>query len=209
MKIYAKGKTIPTYQFSRLFVQGERCAELITFVLDRYHSGTDLMTCDFVIRGSTEEDWEALQGLTKELSEDKILLDWWVSDLFTLNAGKLELELRASRTSQDVEEIVIKFPMEPVNVLPAVSGKNGALPDTAEQAVTAIAAAVDQALTQMDETIERYDLEHTGQRLDQIEADTAVYLARPEVIPMTRQEYARSPHKANALYVIIDEEVQP
>ncbi|MBQ8961184.1 MAG: hypothetical protein IJ071_08215 [Ruminococcus sp.] len=207
MKIYAKGKTIPTYQFSRLFVQGERFADLIVFVLDRYYSGSDLMECDMMIRGVTEEGWEAQQGLTKELSGDKILVAWRVSDLFTLNAGRLALELRASRMNGDVSELIIKYAMEPVNVLPAASGKNGALPDTAEQAVSAISAAIDGALITMEQAAERYDLEHTGQRLDQIEADTAVYLARPEVIPMTRQEYAGSVHKANSLYVIIDEEV--
>ena len=207
MKIYAKGKSIPTYQFRDLFVQGEKMAEVITFVLDRYYSGHDMMDCNFVIRGLTEEGWEAEQVLRTVAGEDNtVLAAWSVSDLFTLNAGTLRLELRASRMDGDTAELIVKYAMEPVNVAPTINGKNGALPDAAEQAVSAVAAAVDGALITMEQTIERYDLEHTGQRLDRIEADTAVYLARPEVIPMTRQEYADSVHKENSLYVIVEED---
>ena len=207
MTVYAKGKSIPTYQFRDLFVQGEKFAEDIVFILDRYQGGNDLADCDLAIRGLTEEGWETQQVLSARPGEDgTIAVPWSVGDLFTLNAGKLRLELRASRMEGDVSAVVVKFLMEPVNVAPTINGRNGALPDAAEQAVSTINAAVSQALTEMADTVERYDLEHTGQRLDRIEADTAVYLARPEVIPMTREEYASSVHKANALYVIVEEE---
>ena len=35
MEIYAKGKNIPTYDFGDLFIQGERFADTIVFVVDR------------------------------------------------------------------------------------------------------------------------------------------------------------------------------
>ena len=205
MEIYAKGKNIPTYDFGDLFIQGERFAVTIVFVVDRVYSGIDLAGCAFIMSGVTSEGWQAVQALSKEIGEDKIRLTWNVSEDFTLNSGQLRLSLRASE-EYGSEDHIVKYSMQPVNVLPVPNGRNGPLPETAEQLISQINEAAAAGLESIQEEIDAFDLEAVEARLDQIEADTATYLARPEVIPMTQEEYDRTVHKQNSLYVIIEED---
>lgn len=124
MEIFAKGKNIPTYAFGNLFVQGENFADTICFVIDRYYNGRDLMDCSFIIRGVTEENWEVDQILFGEADDDKIRLEWSVSNEFTHNSGTLSLELSASVQNEYGDEYtVIKFDMPPVCVKPTINGK--------------------------------------------------------------------------------------
>ncbi len=230
MEIYAKGKNIPTYAFGSLFVQGENLADVITFVVDRYYCGKDLSLCTFAIRGVTEENWEATQVLPQEVDTSVIRLTWRVSDSFTYNAGKLSLELRASEISDNDVHTVVKYSMAPVNVAPTISGQNGPLPDTSEQAVSEINAAVGEGLDELQakidsldineytaqlisateadlellqEKMDDFDLDEVEARLDKMEEDTATYLARPEVVALTREQYDAITPKKNSLYVII------
>lgn len=203
MEVYAKGKNIPTYQFGKLFIQGEKFADTINFILDRTYNGTDLAECSFCIKGLTSEHWEVEQILPyiQLIGSDKIRLEWRVSDDFTFNYGELQLELRASMG----EAVIIKYDMPPVCVKPAVNGRNSPLPETVEQAVSQITNAAAQGLAQIQQLIDSFDLETVSARLDRIEEDTATYLARPEVIAMTRSEYEAAVHKPNSLYVITEE----
>lgn len=225
MKIYAEGKNIPTYAFGSLFTQGEHYADTISFYVDRTHNGCDLMDCSFAIRGLTSDGWEVQQVLLPVLAGDGLIrLDWNVADYFTQNAGELQLELRASRTVEEVTQIVLKYIMQPVTVRPTPSGNNGPLPETAEQAVSLITAAastgtqqinaaaadgesaINASIDEIEAIIADYPIDEVTARLDRIEADTAVYLARPEVIPVTRTQYDSTAHKQNALYIITEED---
>ena len=207
MKVTANGKNIPTHAFGELFIQGEKLADTIEFVVDRYYGGSDLGGCTFCIRGLTEDGWELNQTLLPVILDNEIHLSWRVSDNFTGRAGKLRLELRASRTGENEEELLIlKYRMPPVTVAPTIAGPNGPVPETAEQAVSQINEAVAEGLEALIEEQESFDLDEVRARLDAMDAAIAVFLARPEVIPMTAAEYASSVHKENALYVIIGED---
>lgn len=212
MEIFALGKNIPTYSFGRLFVQGEHCADRITFVVDKSYGGNDLSECDFCIIGISGEKWEVCQILTPVVCGGKIKLDWTVSNVFTQNSGKLELELRVSKD----DELILKYDMQPVYVKPALDGENAPLPDVSEQLISDITAAAVQgienvgaakssALSELQQKMDEFGLEETEARLDRMEADTAVYLARPEVIALTREEYESLTPKADSLYVIVTE----
>lgn len=212
MEVYAQGKNIPTYSFAHLFVQGENCADTLTFVVDGSYGGNDLSSCDFCIVGISDERWESRQVLLPEICGDKIRLPWKVSNTFTQNSGKLELELRASRG----DELVLKYEMEPVYVRAALSGENAPTPDMAEQVISDIirtaadgmadvAEAKNSALDELQTKMDEFGIEETEERLDKMEADTAVYLARPEVIALTQAEYDRLTPKTDSLYVIIQE----
>lgn len=206
MEVTANGKNIPTCAFGNLFIQGEKLADTIVITVDRYHDGRDLSLCSFCIRGLTEDGWEVNQTLTPTADETSIRLEWQVSEVFTANSGKLRLELRASQLDRDDNEIlVVKYNMQPVTVAPTVSGTNGPLPETAEQAVSQINGAVDTGLRELSDAQESFDLDEVKARLDAMDSNIALFLARPEVIPMTAQEYASSVHKANSLYVITGE----
>lgn len=218
MEIYAKGKTIPTYGFGNLFTQGEHFADIIHIIVDRYYCGKDLSLCTFVLRGVTEENWEIEQILIPEVHERTLKLSWKVSDSFTHNAGRLALELRASETIDASNYTIIKYDMAPVTVRPTISGQNGPLPETAEQLISEIneaasdgvssindAAAADLALLQ--QKMDDFNLEEVEERLDQMEEDTQTYLARPEVVALTREQYDAITPKHNSLYVIIREGV--
>ena len=218
MEIYAKGENIPTYAFANLFTQGENFADIIRFVVDRYYCGKDLSMCTFTIRGLTSGNWEVSQNLLMELvTEDKITLRWKVADTFTHNAGNLKLELRASETVSETDYTIIKYSMADVNVAETPAGQNGPLPETSEQAVSEINEAVGNGIAELtsetaadmallQQKMDDFDLEEVEARLDQMEEDTQTYLARPEVIPVTRAEYESIIHKQNSLYVIIGDE---
>lgn len=233
MEIYARGKNIPTYAFGNLFTQGENLADEIVFIVDRYYCGKDLSLCSFAIRGVTEDNWEANQVLPMEVSVRTIRLSWRVADTFTYNAGKLALELRASEIIENETHTVIKYNMPPVEVAPTISGQNGPLPDTAEQAVSEINEAVSDGLDELQQKIDSFDLtpyeeqleaetaadlallqqkiddfdlDSIEDRLDGIDSSIASLAARPEIIPLTRAQYEALVTKEDALYVIIDEE---
>ncbi|MBQ9894546.1 MAG: hypothetical protein IJM38_04095 [Ruminococcus sp.] len=205
MELYAKGKNIPTHPIGRLFTQGEKFGDKININLNRFYDGIDTSGFSFAVHGLTSDGWEAVNALTKIVRNDKIVLEWDVSSDFTLNSGKLDLELRASGTFRGMERI-LKFNMPSVEVIPTVNGRNGPLPETGEQLISQINAAAAAGLQEIRSEIEAFDLEAVEERLDNIEADTAIYLARPEVIPVTQAQYDQSVHKQNALYVIVEED---
>lgn len=212
MEIHAQGKNIPTYSFSHLFVQGENCADTLTFVVDAVYGGNDLSMCDFYIVGISDERWEMMQTLIPEISGDKIRLTWKVGEIFTQNSGSLALELRASYN----DELVLKYEMEPVHVRKTLHGENAPLPDTSEQIISDIIQTASDSITVIDEEktsalnelqskMDEFNLEETNARLDGIEADTAVYLARPEVVALTQAQYDAISPKKDSLYVIVEE----
>ncbi|MBQ7026880.1 MAG: hypothetical protein IJN14_00585 [Ruminococcus sp.] len=212
MEIYAQGKNIPTYSFSRLFVQGENCADTLTFVVDSVYGGNNLSDCDFCIVGVSDDRWEVMQTLIPEICGDKIKLAWKVSKIFTQNSGTLALELRASRN----DELVLKYEMEPVYVRKTLHGENAPLPDTSEQIISDIiqtasdsVAVIDEeknnALDELQSKMDAFNLDETNERLDRIEDDTAVYLARPEVVALTQAQYDAISPKKDSLYVIVEE----
>lgn len=207
MEIFANGKNIPTYSFGNLFIQGENFADTICFVIDRYYNGRDLMECKFLIRGVTEENWEANQILLGDADGDKIRLKWDVASDFTYNSGNLSLELNASvQDEYGGDHILIKYDMSPVYVKPTIRGKNGPLPETSEQVLTKITEAASDGIEKIRKEIDDFNLEAVEARLDKMERDTATYLARPEVAILTQRQYDAITHKKSAIYAIVEEE---
>ncbi|MDE6035515.1 MAG: hypothetical protein K2G36_06355 [Ruminococcus sp.] len=228
MDIFAKGKNIPTYSFGNLFVQGEKFADTINILLGRFYNNADISGYNFMIVGVNEDGYEANQVIMPEVTDyNTVRIRWRVSEDFTRRSGKLRLELRAFEEADGVINTVIKYDMSPVTVKPTVDGKNESLPDTNEQFINRMAIVTGECLEQLQDSINRanlqlqeivnnfnvwvqgqinaFNIEDTKRRLDSMEADTAVYLARPEIIPVTRKEYDTIEHKKNSLYVITGE----
>lgn len=229
MEVFAKGKNIPTYSFGNLFIQGEKFADTIIIWLERFYNNSDISNCKFMIAGLTEDEYEINQILMPESTDEKFIrLKWNVSGDFTAQAGNLRLELRAFEEANGVINTIIKYDMPSVSVKPTINGINEPLPDTNEQFINSISVVTAECMEQLQSSINTayvtlqdsvnnfnvwvqgqinsFNLEATNARLDGIEADTAVYLARPEVIPVTRTQYNSTAHKKDALYVITGEE---
>lgn len=218
MEVFSNGKNIPTYSFGNLFIQGEKFADTLIISLERFYNNSDISNYKFMIVGLTEDDYEINQVIMPEsIGEKFVKLKWNVSGDFTVQAGKLRLELRAFEDTENGINTIIKYDMPPVNVKPTINGINESVPDTNEQFINSITVVTADCLEQLQNSInnfnvwvqskiDSFNLDETNNRLDNIEADTAVYLARPEVIPVTRSEYNSMAHKKNALYVIIGEE---
>lgn len=229
MEVLAKGKNIPTYTFGNLFIQGEKLADTIIVSVERYHNEHDISDYDFMMVGLTENGWEINQILEITETDDKyIRLKWNVSGDFTVNSGKLQLELRAIESLDGNIQTVIKYDMPSVYVKPTISGKNESIPDTGEQFINSITVVTAECLETIQDSVNNFNvqlqdslnnfnvwvqgkinsfnLEETNKRLDRTERDTAVYLARPEVIPVTQAVYDSTEHKKNALYVITGKE---
>lgn len=229
MNVFSKGKNIPTYPFGNLFVQGEKFADTINISLERFYNNSDISSYKFMITGLTENGFEANQVIIPEIIDNNLInLKWNVSENFTSCAGKLRLELRAFEEIDGTINTIIKYDMSPVNVKPTINGTNESLPDTNEQFINNMAVVTGECLEQLQDSVNSayvrlqeivngfnvwvqgqlnsFNIEETKKRLDSIEADTAVYLARPEVIPVTHSQYNSIEHKKNALYVITGEE---
>ncbi len=206
MVLTAQGKNIPTYPIGNLFIQGERYADTIYIVVDRFHNGWDLSECSFTIKGETESGEIASAVLLFETLEDKLRIEWRVSGLFTRRAGKLQLELTASVVRDDITLCIVRYDMSPVNVKPSLTGTNEIIPDTAEQTISQINQAAAEGLSQIRAEIEGFDIDSVSRRLDVMEDACMTFLARPEIIAVTQREYNSSEHKENSLYIIIEEE---
>ncbi|MGN0580358.1 MAG: hypothetical protein ACI4JE_05745 [Ruminococcus sp.] len=228
MEIFADGKNIPTYAFSGLFRQGEKFADTITIITERFYGGNDLSHCSFLMRGINENGGEAQQVIVPDISDYSLIFSWNVSESFTAVSGELKLELRASVTDSGGESrLILKFGMEPVFVAESPKGENLPIPDAAEQIISEIADAASSALekisdssaqaaaditsaaasgkAQIENIISEFDISAVEERLDDMDSDIAVFLSRPEVIPMTAAQYASVTPKQNSLYVIIKE----
>lgn len=206
MELTAKGKNIPTYPIGNLFIQGECFADTIYIMVDRYYDRWDLSECSFSIKGETESGEVITSALLFKPMEKKLRVIWQVSDLFVKNTGRLLLELKASKVVNGTVKCVVKYDMPPVFVKPTLEGTNEVLPDTSEQIVAEVNKAAADGLAEIRAEIDAFDLESVNQRIDNMDAACATFLARPEVIAVTQKEYDSSEHKSNSLYVIIEEE---
>lgn len=206
MVLTAQGKNIPTYPIGSLFIQGEKYADTIYIVIDRFYNGWDLSECSFAIKGETESGEAVTSALLFETQENKLRLEWRVSGLFTQRAGKLLLELTASLVEGDITRCIVRYDMAPVAVKPAITGTNEVIPDTAEQTISQVNQAAADGLSQIRAEIEAFDIDSVSRRLDVMEDACMTFLARPEVVAVTQEEYDSSEHKENSLYIIIRED---
>lgn len=207
MQIIARGKNIDTHLLKNLLIQGEKNSETVLFLVDRFYNGFDLNDCDFIIKGVTEGDAEAEQALVKRALDEKIAVIWNISEDFTAESGKLVLEMRAVLIDEDTETetLVLKYDMADINVKPSPIGSTAPVPSAVEQAINLIGAATADGLSQIQALIDSFDIEALNERLAQIEEKLAELLERPEIQPITQQEYNRIQHLANVLYVIVEE----
>ena len=207
MQIIARGKNIDTHLLKNLLIQGEKNSETVLFLVDRFYNGFDLNDCDFIIKGVTEGDAEAEQALVKRALDEKIAVIWNISEDFTAESGKLILEMRAVLIDEDTETetLVLKYDMADINVKPSPIGSTAPVPSAVEQAINLIGAATADGLSQIQALIDSFDIEALNERLAQIEEKLAELLERPEIQPITQQEYNRIQHLANVLYVIVEE----
>lgn len=207
MQIIARGKNIDTHLLKNLLIQGEKNSETVLFLVDRFYNGFDLNDCDFIIKGVTEGDAEAEQALVKRALDEKIAVIWNISEDFTAESGKLVLEMRAVLIDEDTEteSLVLKYDMADINVKPSPIGSTAPVPSAVEQAINLIGAATADGLSQIQALIDSFDIEALNERLAQIEEKLAELLERPEIQPITQQEYNRIQHLANVLYVIVEE----
>lgn len=206
MKIYAKGKNIPTFAFGKLFTQGESMADTITFYIERFYEGKDMLDFSFHIKGVTENGAEALQSLFPIENGKYVALNWTVSELYTVYSGELKLEIIAVKGESESDRVVVKYNMPSVYVNASVKGTNEVMPDVAEQLMNEISESVSTGINEIQSVIDNFDLSSVEQRLDNMDEDINVFLARPEVIPLTQEKYdSMGAYKENALYVIIKE----
>ena len=207
MQITANGKNIDTHLIKNLLIQGEKLSETVTFTVNRCYNGNDLSLCSFFIRGVTDKNEEAQQGLITQISEEKITLIWKISEFFTATAGTLRLEIRAVLLSEtdESETLVLKYDMPPIFIKPSPVGSNTPMPSTTEQAINSIAAAVSDGLNEIHSLIDSFDTESFSKRLDEIDSALKELLSRPVIKPITENKYKTTEHEDNVLYIIVKE----
>ena len=207
MQIIAKGKNIDTHLLKNLLIQGEKNSETVIFLVDRFYNGVDLNNCTFMIKGVTEGDAEAEQALTKVAHDEKISVIWNISEDFTTESGRLILEMRAILIDEETETetLVLKYDMADINVKPSPIGSTAPVPSAVEQAINLINAATADGLSQIQALIDSFDIEALLERLAEVEEKLDELLQRPEIQPVTQQEYDRIQHLANVLYIIVEE----
>jgi len=183
MTLISKGKNIDTAPIRRLFVQGEKRASSITFIIDSCCGGIDLSDCVFTVRGLNRNGEFAESYLTAdELPDGKIALEWLPDSKFTAVDGELSLELRAYRATPEYGDdtgLMLKYIMPPITVRKSPNGTNCALPDSITQSLEAVSNAVASGIAAIGGGI--------------------------AIKAVTAAEYEASPHEENILYVITEE----
>ncbi len=140
IKLTAKGKFIDTREMEHLLTQGEKCSDIIYFVLDAKNNDVDITDCIFVLRTAASDGSMSETVLAKTAADEQIILMWNIPETATAVPGMLRLELIGTKS----EETVIKFQMHPVYVKDAVMGYNIPVPDV-----------VESKLLQMNELLEK------------------------------------------------------
>lgn len=81
---------------------GEKNADVITIVTDRYYNDFDLSTFGFVMEGRTAADSLSVQNLSFEVCDDTLRLFFTVTEDFTAVSGPLKLTMKAVSAAEDV-----------------------------------------------------------------------------------------------------------
>lgn len=139
VKLTANGKHIDTLAIRNLFVKGEKNANSIFIDVDTVYEGVPLNNCAFILRGVTEDGYMIEQVLPKILDDDKIIINWIITDSFTSVKGEMKLEIRAVLN----DELVLKYTMNPIEIADSPSGTNMPSLDVIDDALNSVQSSVD------------------------------------------------------------------
>lgn len=103
--LYTHNKTLVTSPIKTLIRNGEKNADEITIITERFYGGTDLSLCGFVIEAVNSMGTCAVQMLSSSVTENGLELYWKITSDFTAVSGPLKLSLKA--VSSDNEVIIL------------------------------------------------------------------------------------------------------
>lgn len=100
--LHTKNKDLITSPIRTLVRNGEKNADTITIVTDRFYEDYDLSEFGFVMEGLTAEGTLSVQNLSFETTENQLNIFWKVTSDFTAIQGPLKLTLKALKNDSDV-----------------------------------------------------------------------------------------------------------
>lgn len=103
--LYTHNKTLVTSPIKTLIRNGEKNADEITIITERFYGGTDLSLCGFVIEAVNSMGTCAVQMLSSSVTENGLELYWKITSDFTAVSGPLKITLKA--VSSDNEVIIL------------------------------------------------------------------------------------------------------
>ena len=83
------------FSHNGLSVQGDHTAEVVYFEIDRFFDAMDLSSCDCFIQwrnANTDEGWSVAYAF--DITEEKIIFGWILSDSITEKTGSIEFAIR-------------------------------------------------------------------------------------------------------------------
>lgn len=193
-----KNKDLLTSPIRTLVRNGEKNADTVTIVTDRFYEDYDLSQFGFVMEGLTSGGTLSVQNLTFEATEKELHLFWKVTSDFTAVSGPLKLTLKALHSDSDTCIIFTGGEIE-------VTGKSNE-----ECLPTEIG---EQLLLQIEETIASFEGEITEIASEKVSQAIEEKLSGNPVtsdtvrtiVSLTQSEYdALETPSPETLYVVID-----
>ncbi|MDE6005091.1 MAG: hypothetical protein K2G88_06865 [Oscillospiraceae bacterium] len=122
MILKAIGKYIDTLPLKNLISQEESHMDLVIIEVDKNYKTLDLSEFQFVMRGITESGAVTEVILEKKILNTVIRLLWKVERLFTVESGKLVLDLVAyyynpeTDCTQNLPDYVLRYQLPPIEI---------------------------------------------------------------------------------------------
>lgn len=114
MILEIRDKVFSTMRLKNLLRQGENNVDIVKFSLNRYYNRLDLSDLSYVIYGDSYANTRASAELSKEVSENKLLLIWKIKKDFTAVPGSLVLLIKGYNTEN--QEIIKFTGFSPIDV---------------------------------------------------------------------------------------------
>lgn len=140
-------KNLDTSPIRTLVRNGEKNADYVNILLDRYYDGTDLSEFSFTMEAVNSENTLSVQSLSCTASSETLSLLWKITPDFTAVSGKLSLTLKAANEALDA---CIVFLGEDIEILG--SSNEDLLPsEIPEQILTQLENKLFSAISQISD----------------------------------------------------------
>lgn len=199
--IYATNKDLNTSPIRSLVRNGERNADQVSIVLNRFYGDYDLSEFNFLIEGINSQDTISVQNLTADVGDQTVTLEWIISQEFTAVSGPLKLSLKAKNST---DSTVIIFDGGEIEVCGENSDDYLAT-ETSENLLAQIETAISNFSESFSKQVEGLAEEKLNEAVEEkFNGDFVTSSDISRIVKISQEEYdALESPEENVLYVVV------